>query len=211
MLRLLVIVLLLANLVWWALHWAPIAGPLGLGGDQREPQRLTRQVNTERVEWLTSASPATGASAAADVAGCLEAGPLDDAAFAQARQTMALAGIGPEAWVELRRELPGSWGVYMGRFADAEQQQRKVEELQRINVPSEPATGALAPGLLLGRYTDAQQADAALQRLQARGVRTARVQVLQAPAVEHRLRIERVSAAARARLPASAPVWRDCR
>ncbi|MBQ0946595.1 hypothetical protein KAK07_24915 [Ideonella sp. 4Y16] len=210
MLRLLVILLLLANLAWWALHWPPLAEPLGLGSEQREPQRQARQVHPERVELLPPSRAASAASGAADVMACLEAGPLDDPAFAQARQAMALAGIGPEAWVELRRELPGSWGLYMGRFTDLEQQKRKLEELQRINVPSEPAPGALAPGLLLGRYTDPQQAEAALQRLQTRGVRTARVQVLQAPTVEHRLRIERVSAAARARLPA-APVWRDCR
>jgi hypothetical protein len=211
MLRLLVPLLLLANLVWWALHWPPLAEPLGLGGEQREPQRLARQVDTDRVELLPPSRAASAASGAAEAMACLEAGPLDDAAFAQARQAMALAGIGTEAWVELRRELPGSWGLYMGRFADTEQQRRKVEELQRINVVSEPAPPSLAPGLLLGRYTDPAQADAALQRLQARGVRTARVQVLQAPTVEHRLRIERVSAAARARLPASAPAWRECR
>jgi hypothetical protein len=207
MLRLAVIALLLANLLWWALHWPPLAAPLGLGDHQREPGRLARQIEPERVELLR---PEAAASAAETRLSCVEAGPLDDAAFTQARQAIQLAGIGPEAWVEIRRELPGSWGIYMGRFVDAEQMRRKGEELQRINIAHEPAPPALAPGLLLGRYTDPQQADAALQRLQSRGVRTARVQVLQAPTVEHRLRIERASASARARL-GGATEWRDCR
>lgn len=219
MLRALVIALLLANLAWWAAQWPPLAGPLGLGSTEREPQRLARQQDAERIRLLpaggaaAASAVAAGASAAPAQATCLEAGPLDDAGFGAARSALQQAGVGSEAWVEIRRELPGSFGIYMGRFADAEQARRKAEELQRLSVPHELlATGALAPGLLLGRYTDATQAQAGLTRLQNRGVRTARLQTLQAPAVEHRLKLERLDDAARARLQAgpTAALWRSC-
>lgn len=215
MLRTLVIALLLANLAWWAAHWPPLAEPLGLASPEREPQRLARQQGAEQIRLLPDAPasrPAEPAPVAAAAPACLEAGPLDDAGFQAARGALQQAGVGSEAWVEIRRELPGSFAIYMGRFADAEQARHKAEELQRLGVPHELATGALAPGLLLGRYTDAGQAQAGLNRLQNRGVRTARLQTLLAPAVEHRLKLERLDDAARTRLQAgpSAALWRAC-
>lgn len=226
MLRALVLVLALANLGWWLWHWPPAAAWVGLGDGERQPARLERQVAASAVQLLSERGapvapaasatdvdqgPASGAASAPEGPVCLEAGPMDDAGLATARATLQKAGVGPEAWVDIRRELPGSYGLYMGRFADAEQARRKSEELQRLNIPHEPAPASLAPGLLLGRYTDANQAQAALTRLQQRGVRTARVQTLVAPSAEHRLRIERAEPAALGLLaPEVKPAWRRC-
>ncbi len=228
MLRALVLVLALANLAWWLWHWPPAAAWVGAGDGERQPARLERQVAASAVQLLSerggpaasaasavaatlAQGPASGGAPSPEASACLEAGPLDDTGFAAARAALQKAGVGPEAWVDIRRELPGSYGLYMGRFADAEQARRKSEELQRLNIPHEPAPAALAPGLLLGRYTDANQAQAALNRLQQRGVRTARLQTLVAPSAEHRLRLERAEPAALGLLaPEVRPAWRRC-
>jgi hypothetical protein len=240
MLRLLVLLLLLANLGWWAWHWAPLAQGLGLAQDsEREPQRLARQVQADRIRLLpapseaTASAPAAVASAvaadAAAVAGteaalqCLEIGPLADTAYASTRRDLLQAGVAPDAWVDIRRERPGSFALYMGRFADVEQLRRKADELQRLGIahealgPNAPTT--LAPGLTLGRYASLELAQARLQQLQARGVRTARVLTLTPPEAEHTLRLAQASGALQARLlPAGAAsaaggqagAWRRC-
>jgi hypothetical protein len=58
----------------------------------------------------------------------------------------------------------------------------------------------LADGLALGRYDNRAAADKALAEVTQRGVRTARVMPLSAPAVTHSLRVERADATLQARL-----------
>lgn len=231
MLRALTIALFLANLAWWAWH-TPLLG-LGSGDTaEREPQRLEHQVNAEQVRVLSGRAPAPEPPTAAAVSAsappavatrCLEAGPLDETGFANARRELLDASVAADGWVDMRREKPASHAVYMGRFPDDEQLQRKREELQRINVGFETYTAAtpagLAPGLTLGRYPDDAQAQARLKELQAKGVRTARVVQLAPASTEHTLRVDRASPAQHATLTraaaASSPAsgatrWRGC-
>lgn len=267
MLRRLVVLLLLANLVWWAWHWPTLADALGTLHADRDPQRLAQQVEADQVRLLGVATPgaasaaagvasanaaapsaptavqpasaaaspglpgstpaastaagAVAASAPANAPICLEAGPLNDAGLAQARRELVSAGASPDRWVEIRRELPGSVAVYMGRFADVEQARRKAEELRGLKIDFEVmVAGPLAPGVVLGRYTSSEQAAAALERLQARGVRTARLATLVPPSAEHVLRVDRADLGLQAQLTAntfaaaSAPgartAWRIC-
>lgn len=237
MLRALVIALFVANLAWWAWH-TPLLG-LGSGDStEREPQRLAHQVNPEQIKVLppqprepepaspapAPSAPVVSASAAeAPIAMCLEAGPLDEAGFAAAKRELQGASVAADGWVDMRREKPASHAVYMGRFADEEQLQRKREELQRINVPFESYTASapagLAPGFTLGRYPTNDQAQARLKDLQAKGVRTARVVLLTPANTEHTVRVDQASPAQQAALakaasasaPASAPaLWHAC-
>ena len=232
MLRFLAVALFLANLAWWAWH-TPLLGLSTVDSAEREPQRMARQVNPEQIKVLstqgrepapaTSApAPAAPASAAEPaVATCLEAGPLDEAGFTAAKRELQAASVATDGWVDMRREKPASHAVFMGRFPDDEQLQRKREELQRINVPFEAFTASapagLAPGLTLGRYTSNEQAQNRLRELQAKGVRTARVVVLAPAGTEHTVRVDKASAAQQAALlkstgvPANAASrWQAC-
>lgn len=232
MLRLLVAALLVANLLFWAWHQPAVTDLLGLappGHGEREPERLRKQVRPEAVRLLPpdlaatgasrsaapasaaepdSASPLAAASATSAAAGdntlCLEAGPLNDSAASAAARQLAQAGVPAGAWVDVRRELPGRWVVYMGRFTDRETLQRKLEEVQRMNLAASElrSPADLAPGLTLGEFGAQADAQARLDRLQARGVRTARVLQLPSPGAEHRLRAERVERSAAEKLAA---------
>lgn len=228
MLRTLVIALFVANLAWWAWH-TPLLG-LGSGDSaEREPQRLARQVNPEQIRVLPAqeapppspspSAPAAPASLpqAATALQCLEAGPLDEADFAAAKRDLQGAGVSADGWVDMRREKPASHAVYMGRFADDEQLQRKREELQHIGVPFENYTASmpagLAPGITLGRYATVDQAQARLKELQAKGVRTARVLLLTPASMEHTLRVDQANPDLQASLTqaaSNAGRWRAC-
>lgn len=221
MLRWLAGLLLFANLAFWALTQAPVAAALGLSGEQgRDPARLTRQVHPEKVKVLLNA-PQAAALPAATLA-CLESGPLDEEQARAATAELLRAGIPPGAWVDMRRELPVRWLVYMGRFADREQMRRKGLELQRMSLAFEeaPASSSLAPSLVLGEFDTQDAAEARLAQLRARGVRTAKVGESPGAGAEHRLRVDRLPEERRDRLQAlrptaagaagAGPAWRPC-
>jgi hypothetical protein len=239
MLRLLVAALLVANLVFWGWHYPPVAQALGLPGGEpgREPQRLQQQVHPEVIQLLppaglppAGAEPAAGPStpstngtaavpvpAAAATASslCLEAGPLGDSAANAALRELAQAGVPAGSWVDSRRELPGRWIIYMGRYPERETMQRKIEEVQRLNLSFTElkAPPDLAPGLALGEF--GTQADAQTRLDKLRGVRTARVVQLPSPGGEHRIRVDRVQGAAADKLAAlnnkdGATRWQTC-
>ena len=233
MLRLLVAALLVANLVFWGWHFPPVKQALGLASVEpgREPERLQRQHHPELIQLLPAgassptsagadASPAAGPVAAGSTGSaaaplCLEAGPLNDAAAAAALRELAQAGVPAGSWVDSRRELPGRWIIYMGRYVERETLQRKIEEVQRLNLSFTELKGPpdLAPGLALGEFGTQTDAQARLDKL--RGLRTARVVQLPSPGGEHRIRIDRVQGAAADKLSAlagkdGATRWQTC-
>lgn len=240
MLRLLVAALLVANLVFWGWHFPPVAQMLGLAGVEpgREPQRLQQQIHPEVIQLLPPAgaalpgtAPAAGPTAAAPASTpqatsatasaattpplCLEAGPLSDGAATTALRELAQAGVPAGSWVDSRRELPGRWVIYMGRFPEREMLQRKIEEVQRLNLNFTELKSPpdLAPGLALGEF--GTQADAQDRLDKLRGVRTARVVQLPSPGGEHRIRVDRIQGAAADKLAAlnskdGATRWQTC-
>lgn len=234
MLRWLVIALLLANLGFWAWKQATIAQALGLPQAQdREPERLLRQIRPDAVRLTplpsaeaasSPAATATAASAAAsatpapaafDDQACLEAGPLTPAQIPTATKALLQAGVSPGGWAEIRRDIPGRWVIAMGRFENREQLQRKLSELQRLQLKTTEATGELAPGLILGEFSSAPSAQERLNQLKERGVRTARVVTQAEGRVEVRLRADQLSPSALGKLrgatAATAPLrWRAC-
>lgn len=234
MLRWLVIALLIANLAFWAWKQPAIAQVLGLPQPQdREPERLLRQIRPDaiRVAPLPPSELASGAAAASSPASaaanttpetpsfdgqaCLEAGPLSPAQIPTATKALQQAGVAPGGWAEIRRDIPGRWVIAMGRFESREQLQRKLSELQRLQLKTTEATGDLAPGLILGEFSSSQAAQERLGQLKDRGVRTARVVGVAEGRVEVRLRADQLSPAALSKLRASAAAdaplrWRAC-
>ena len=191
MLRVFVGLLLLANLVFfgWSQGWLDAFG-LRPGGE-REPERLQRQVRPEVIRVLPPV-----AVGAANTAACLEAGPFAEAEFDAARvaaQTALPAG----RVATVRTEQPGTWIVYMGRYAGREAMTRKEDELKRRNLPYEEIREgpALAPGLSLGRFDNPAAAARALEQFSQQGIRTARVVELAAATGRYWLRIDAASPA----------------
>lgn len=231
MLRALAAALLLANLLVWTWSRGWLDGWTGApAGGHREPERLNRQVDPERMHIVAPLAPASGAALPGDLPGdlpataagpagsasramrapaCLDSAPLADVdAAARARDTLlaaALPGVDAARLALRSEDRPGEWILYMGRFADDEAVGRKLDELQRLpNLFRErlPADSELAPGLTLGAHPSRAEATLALERLGLRGIRTARVVQTQAPRVEHRLRLEPVETGVPARLAA---------
>jgi hypothetical protein len=218
MLKRLVLLLLLANLAFfaWTQGWLDSVVGVRPTGD-REPERLARQVRPESITILSpaavraaaaAASAASAAAAAAQAAAtgpaCLEAGPFAAGAAVSAIAALQQVqpALPPGSWVDTRVDKPGVYIVYMGRFANRDALAKKEEELRRTRVVfeelREPAD--LQPGFSLGRYDQRAAAERALEQLAQRGIRTARVVELAAPAQLHMLRVEKADKALAAQL-----------
>jgi hypothetical protein len=211
MLRALVVLLLLANLGFWA--WS--AGALEFIGlapvRERDPARRSQQVRPEAVRLLTPAeAAAVGRAASAAPVGsrlavasvCLEAGPFSPVAVEAAERVLATA-LPAGSWVRRSQDIAAQYAVVLGPFASREALQQKAGELGRVRVtfeetllPSEGAgVGGAQRGFALGRYDTRTAAEAALAGFSTRGVRTARVALLRESGSETRLRIDNASPA----------------
>jgi hypothetical protein len=177
MLRLIVLLLLLANGGYYAwsqgylLAWG--AGPL----QQAEPQRLAQQIKPEAIRVLRPDELKRAETAAAQgprPPECLATAALDEAAVNAARQVLENWPTGSWSFEPLVE--PARWIVYMGKYAGVEQVARKRAELRQLGISFEaPANPELEPGLSLGGYTSEAAANQALAALGERGVHTARV------------------------------------
>lgn len=202
MLRTLAAALLLANLLFfaWSRGWlAPALPPPHQG--EHEPERLAAQVKPQSVTVFTPQA-ASAALAAASTA-CLEAGPFNDTEVQAAEAALESASVPARAWVRQDTGAAPSWLVYMGKFPDSAAMRAKEDELKRIKVSFEElrAPADLTPGLLLSRHETREAAEAALAQITQRGVRTAKVAPLPAPA-QHWLRAARADAELQGRLKA---------
>lgn len=198
MLRLLVLVLLLANGAYFA--WAQgHLQPLGLAPvQQSEPQRLAQQVQPQAVRVLGD-DEVRKLETVARPAECLQAGPIEDSAAEPLRQ--ALAGWPGGSWTLEPVSEPGRWIVYMGKYPAPENVAKKKAELRQIGVTFEPvANPDLEPGLSLGGFPTQAEANQLLERLGVRGVHTARV-VQERPDVKgHKLTLPAITDDLRGRL-----------
>ncbi len=207
MLRVLVLVLLVANLGFWAWSSGALEG-IGLGpARERDPGRLGQQVRADAVRVLppsaalaalntTTAASAPGAPAR-PLLQCLEAGPIAPALLDAAERALAAAGLPDGAWLRTRHDVAEQLGVVLGPFASRDALQKKREEIGRLRLPMEalelPGDGAnspLQPALALGRYDSRSAADAALASFSQRGVRTAKLAVLRPASSEIHLRVD---------------------
>jgi hypothetical protein len=216
MLRRAAILLLLANLAFFAWTQGWLDGLLGTRSQgDREPERLARQVRPETVIILPP-SAANGAASAASTAAadpptqgataCLEAGPFAVGASVSAVAALQTAQppLPPGSWTDVKIERPGSWIVYMGKYPNREALGKKEEELRRTRVAFEEVRSPpeLELGFSLGRFDQRTLADKALEQITQRGIRTARVVELAAPATLRMLRVEKADKALVAQLTA---------
>ena len=195
MLRTVVLLLLLANGVYYA--WTQgMLQPIGLvPAQQSEPQRLGQQVKPEAIRVL-SPQEARKADVAAQPAECLQAGPIEAPAVDPLRAALASWPTG--SWTLEPVTEAGRWIVYMGKYPTPDNVAKKKAELRQIGVTFEPVSNPeLEPGLSLGGFPTQAEANQLLERLAARGVHTAKVlqerpdvtgQKLTLPAVDEGLR-----------------------
>ena len=183
MLRVLVLLLLLANAVYlaWGQGWLL---PVGFGPTpQREPQRLAQQIRPQAVELMTSKELARlQARAQATPVMCLQSGLMDETQAEPVRRALQ-ASLPAQAWVFDEFVTAERWIIYMGKFASPADLEKKRAQLTALSLPFETVTSpALAPGLSLGVFDSEEKASTALNALVPRGVRTARL-LLEKPAV----------------------------
>lgn len=219
MLRLLVLLLALANVLYFAWSQGALA-PLGMAPSvQTEPQRLATQIRPEAIRLLTAdearqlesngsaARPANGASATAEAAApeCLQAGLFNEQQTTALRASLEKA-LPAGSWQFESSAEPARWIVYMGKYASEEALAKKRNELRQRGVAFRLVNNeALAPGLALASFALESDADKELARVASKGVRTARVVLERAEARGQILKLAAVDAALRAQLDALKP------
>lgn len=200
MLRVVALLLILLNAGYFAWSqgllraygWAP--------AEQHEPERLAQQVRPEALRILSapalppapvpqvtaSAAPAAQAPEVAEEASarataqCWQAGPWDVTQAAQLEAVRRQLGqaLPAGSWtLDVRVTAPARWIIYMGRYANTAELDRKRAQLsprtrrglQTLDNPE------LQPGLSLARFETQAKAQDELEAMQKRGVRTARV------------------------------------
>jgi len=192
--RLIVLLLLLLNVGYfaWGQGWllAYGWGP----AQQREPQRLAQQVHPEVIKVLPQRAPAPvaapqiAAKAPIEVV-CLLSNTID-ASQVQAVQPVLAAQLAQGAWTFDEQTTPARWIIYMGRFASPAEQAAKQAQLVELKVKFEAVdVPGLSPGFALGSFTSRAATEAALQALNKRGVRTAKMTQIQAQESSFRLRL----------------------
>ncbi len=206
MLRFLVILLLLANGVYFAWSRGHLT-VLGLAPvSQSEPARMQAQIKPEAVRPLGSsevrrieAAAAAPAPAPAKPPECLQSALLSDKLAQTVRA--AAEGLPAGTWSVEEAQEPGRWIVYMGKYTAADVLAKKKAELRQLGVDYEPLQiSSLEPGISLGGHPTQAEATRELADLNKRGVRTAKV-VQETPAVKGQvLRLPVVDDALRGRL-----------
>lgn len=187
MLRTLVVILMLANVVFyaWSQGYIDIAKQF-TPSFQRETYRLAEQIEPERIvienakkDVITTPSvlPVTNAVKTDDAKPkiCLNSSILNDRQRQEIQQVLE-AKLSSLRWHFEPTAIPARWIIYMGKYANDEQRNLKKIQLERIRVRYESLSEKnLEPGLSLGSYDSQTAAEQAMQQLVKQGVRTARV------------------------------------
>jgi hypothetical protein len=203
MLRFFVLLLILAN----GLYFVWSQGMLRAYGfaptQQREPQRLAQQIEPQRIQILTATEAKRAeAQAQAELAPkeCLLAGPFDDAQAATLRSALE-SSLAPGSWQLDSVAMSARWIVYMGKFANAEQLAKKRAELAAMKlVPLGLNNPDLELGLSLGGFDTQADATAELSKLSLRGIRTAKVLQERPEGRQNQLRLPAVTPETKNRL-----------
>lgn len=200
MLRSFVLLLILANLAFYAWSHGYLRAA-GLGpGSVAEPQRLQEQIHPERLVISAPASAASSvageasapvlpvtASAAQSAASspvgtatgsglCLQLGPYITAGPAVGSALRA-AGLSP---VEKQQPLSPQWMVFLGPYPDAATVKSKLTELQKLGL-KDGSYGTVTdrphymPGISLGVLSTEDAAQQQLKLMQSKGVTNAQV------------------------------------
>jgi hypothetical protein len=196
MLRLLVLILVLANGVYFAWSQGAFAAYGWVPAQPSEPQRLAQQIKPETVHVITPAEwSRLEAQMQADLAPkeCLQAGPFDDAQADALRQILEVQ-LAPGSWELQASILAPRWIIYMGKFRNPQALVKKRAELVAMKLtPMGLSNPELEPGISLGSFDTQGEADTELMRLTQRGIRTARVLLQQGAGQQNLLKIPAVT------------------
>jgi hypothetical protein len=195
MLRLIVLLLLLANGIYFVWSQGFLRAWDFAPAQQTEPQRLAQQLRPENVRILKAgeasradagplvtapvatplAAPSASVVAATQPAECYQAGLFDETQAGALRRTLE-SRLPAGSWLLESAIEPARWIVYMGKYPNADAVAKKRQELGALNLKLEPLNSAsLEPGLSLGGFDTQAAANTALANLSKRGVRTAQV------------------------------------
>lgn len=190
----------LANLVFFAWQQGVFGG---LPESGREPERVNRQVEPERIRVLTQGEvqalrakakevpavreaappPSSGAQptlvAAADLAGmsCVELGDFTIENAGRVRQRLEAALPGDRLTIR-SVEAPGWFMVYVPPFRTRAEVDRRADELRRAGVKELLVIGDNSPmrfGIALGSFKDQDLANRHAADLERRGIKGVRV------------------------------------
>jgi hypothetical protein len=180
------LLLLAANLAVFA--WQRGAfGTLPEAG--REPERVARQIEPERIRVLTpeqagalrdkarTQPPQSDAGSVLAGAACMEFGDFSDAQTARIKARLDALALGER--IETRSvEAPGWFMVYVPPFKTRAEAERAAAQLREQGVKDLLVIGESSPmrfGIALGSFRDQDLANRHLADLQKRGVKSARV------------------------------------
>lgn len=206
MLRTVVILLLLANLGYFAWTQGSLAG-LGLApDDERESERLSTQIQPETLRLIKAERADSKGLTAAPEAPAAPPGTcwqVTGLALDQASNLGAALrdlGLDDNQWGFTEARSAARWLAYMGRYND-EQMTRKKAELRQLKVEFREANPlSTGPGLVLGTFSSEAAVQQALKDLAKKGVRTARAVLERPEALTMTLRLPAITEAQRARL-----------
>lgn len=216
--KLLFLVLLAVNLALFAYQRGAF-GTLPESG--REPERVARQIEPDRIRALTPdqaqalrdkaraapAQPTAAADGTLDLsagAACVEYGDFSEAQLAKVRPKMEALALG-ERLQAREVELPGWYMVYVPPFKTRAEADRAAAQLREQGVRDFIVVGDNSPlrfGIALGSFRDQELANRHLADLQRRGVKSARVADKPSPVPGTRFVIRGVDAATGAALVA---------
>lgn len=142
--------------------------------------------------------PAVVAADAKGPRACWQASGFAETQVELLRAEFALLGLSADQWQFTEQRSGARWIVYMGRYDNAAQVDRKKAELRGIGVNFRELTASgLAPGLALGTYSSEAAAQQALRDTEQAGVRTAKVAQERAESVSFTLRLPSITDAQR--------------
>jgi hypothetical protein len=139
----------------------------------RSAETSAAPLKSETAPASTSASESALASSRRT---CWQADGFTPSQAAQLRTSLAQLNLPAGSWLLRENRSPARWLVYMGRFDNPVQLERKRTELRALQFEfRDVSTQGLTPGLSLGHYATEEAAQLALQNAQRQGIRTARV------------------------------------
>lgn len=204
MLRLLVLMLVLANGLFFAWSHGLLRAYGFAPVPPNEPQRLSQQIKPEAILLLSTGElKRVEAQVQADLAPkeCLQAGPFDDTQTGALRAALEAASLPAGSWQLEASKEAAHWIIYMGKYATAELQAKKRAELAGMDIKAETVSNpALEIGLSLGGFDTQAAATAELAKLAPKGIRTAKVVQEREEATVSVLKLPAVSEAIKAKL-----------
>lgn len=176
--RILLLLLLLANLGFFAYHH--LAG----ANDEAAAQIALLQISPERIRTVAAgtvtprpagAVPAGGSAAAP--AACLEWSPFSSSEAVRAETALALLALPPDMLQRQTADVDGYW-VHMPPLKTRAEVDRKVAELKSLGVEEFFVVQDAGPwrnAISLGLFKNEEAANTELERLRQRGVRSASI------------------------------------